>query len=527
MMKILVSDKLDARGLEILKQAGDLDVDYKPGLAPEELKKIIGHYDGLVVRSATKVTEDIIAAADRLKVIGRAGIGVDTVDVTAASKRGIIVMNTPLANTITTAEHAVSMMLSMARKIPQAHATMKAGLWEKKKFTGVEVYHKTLGIIGIGNIGKIVAKRAMGLEMNVIAYDPFITREKAESLGVELVELDELFTRADFISIHTPLTDETRNLVNAESFAKMKKGVRIVNCARGGIINEADLVEAVKSGKVAGAALDVFEKEPIGADSPLLGLEDVVLTPHLGAATAEAQENVSTAIAEQMVDFARGLVRNAVNMPSLDPEVMAKLKPFLALAERMGLFLGQMVDGRMKEVKLVYSGEVTHLDIRPISMLFMKGILEPILKEMVNLVNAPFLARERGIKVSETKREESEDFTSMLEAVMITDKGETSITGTLFAGGNPRIISFNGFDLEAVPEGFMLVFSNQDQPGVIGRIGTVLGDNKINIAGFHLGRKVREAQAVAIVNVDSLIPEGVMGEIRKLPFIRFARQVKL
>lgn len=526
-MKILVADKLDARGLEILQKAPGLKVDNKPGLAPEELKKIIGEYEGLVVRSATKVTADVIEAAGKLRVIGRAGIGVDTVDVEAASKRGIIVMNTPLANTITTAEHAVSMMLSLARKIPQAHATMKAGQWEKKKFTGVEVYGKTLGVVGIGNIGKIVARRAQGLEMKVIAYDPFITREKAESLGVELVELDELLARADFITIHVPKNKETVNLIDAAAFAKMKKGVRLINCARGGILNEADLVAAIKEGKVAGAALDVFEQEPLSPESPLLGVEEIIMTPHLGAATTEAQENVSTAIAEQMVNFAKGIVVNAVNMPSLDPEMMARLRPYIALAEKLGLFLGQMLDGRMQEVRLSYCGEVAGLDVRPLSMTFLHGILLPQLGEMVNLVNAPFLARERGVRVSETKREECENFSSILSAELTTDKGEISLSGTLFHGAEPRIIALNGFDLEAIPEGYMLVFSNKDQPGVIGRIGTILGENAVNIAGFHLGRRVKEAEAVAVVNIDTAIPEAVLAEIRKLGFIHFARQVKL
>jgi D-3-phosphoglycerate dehydrogenase len=526
-MKILVADKLDARGLEILNNAKGLEVDNKPGLSPEDLKAIIGQYEGLIVRSATKVPADLIAAAGRLKVIGRAGIGVDTVDVDAASKRGIVVMNTPLANTITTAEHAVSMMLALARKIPQAHATMKAGQWEKKKFTGVEVYQKTLGVIGLGNIGKIVARRAIGLEMKVIAYDPFITREKAEELGVGLVGLEELLSRADFISVHVPKTKDTTNLINRDAFAKMKKGVRIVNCARGGIVNETDLVEAIKSGKVAGAACDVFDKEPIEPSNPLIALDEVIMTPHLGAATTEAQENVSTAIAEQMVDFAAGIIANAVNMPSLDPEVMAKLKPYLGLAEKMGLFLGQMMDSGLKEVRLSFCGEVAGLDTRPLSMTFMKGILYPQLQEMVNLVNAPFLARERGVKVSETKREECDDFLSSLEAVMVTETGETSIVGTIFSGGHARIVSLNGFDLEVEPEGDMLVFSNHDEPGVIGKVGTLLGDSKVNIAGFHLGRKVKEAEAVAIVTIDSPVPEKVLTMLRALPFIRFAKQVKL
>ncbi len=526
-MKILVSDKLDARGVEILKSSPGLTVDLQPTITPEDLKKAIGAYDGLIIRSRTKVTAEIIEAAGRLKVIGRAGIGVDNVDVPAASKRGIIVMNTPLANMITTAEHAVSMMCSLARKIPQADASMKAGGWEKTKFTGVELYQKTLGVIGIGNIGKVVARRAQGFEMKVIAFDPFITREKAESLGVELVELDTLFASSHFITIHTPVTDDTRNLIRAETIAKMRDGVRIINCARGGIVNEADLAAAIKSGKVAGAAIDVFVNEPVEADNPLVGLPQVICTPHLGAATTEAQENVSTAVAEQMVDFARGIIRNAVNMPSLDPEVVAKLRPYITLAEKMGLFLGQMIDGGLKEIRLTYCGDISAVDIRPLSMTFMAGILKPILGEKVNLVNAPFLARERGVKVSETKRETCDIYASALEAVIVTEKSETSIAGALFLGGTPRIVSLNGFDLEAITEGSMLVFSNDDQPGVIGKLGTILGNAGVNIADFQLGRQRKQGKAIAIVRVDDVIPDAVLAEIRKLPFIHFARQVRL
>lgn len=526
-MKVLVSDKLDEKGLAILRNTKGFEVDYKPKIPPEELKKIIGSYEALLIRSGTRVTSEIIEAADKLKVIGRAGIGVDNVDIEAASKRGIVVMNTPLANTITTAEHALSLMLSLARRIPQAHTSLKSGKWEKGKFLGVEVYQKTLGVIGMGNIGKVVAQRALGIEMEVIAYDPYITREKADELGVELVELDDLFARSDFITIHTPLTDDTRDMINAESIAMMKDGVRIINCARGGIINEKDLAEAIEKGKVAGAAIDVFGKEPVDPDNPLLKLDAVVSTPHMGASTAEAQQNVSMAVVEQLIDFSRGIVRNAVNMPSLDPKLVSQIKPYLILAEKMGLFLGQIIEGRMKEIKIGYCGEVASLDVRPISMTLIEGMLRPILKEMVNLVNAPFLARERGVKVSETKSEECEDFSSVLNAILITDKGEISIAGALFAGGKPRIINLNGFYLEAVPEGHLLVFSNVDQPGVIGKIGTLLGNNRVNIAGMQLGRGKREGEAVAIVNVDSPIPDEVMSEIRNLPFIHFARLLKL
>ncbi len=526
-MKILVSDKLNEAGLEILRGAQGLNVDIQPTITPEELKEAIGGYDGLIIRSRTKVTADIIEAADNLKVIGRAGIGVDNIDLEAASKRGVVVMNTPLANTITTAEHSFSLMLSLARRIPQAHLSMKDGKWDKNKFTGVEVYNKVLGVVGMGNIGSVVARLARGVQMVVIAYDPFISREKADELGIELVELEELFTRADFISIHTPLTDETRGMVNARTFALMKNGVRIINCARGGIVSEQDLIEAIKSGKVAGAALDVFDQEPLNPDSPLLEMDEIICTPHLGAATREAQQNVAVAVAEQMVDFFRGLIRNAVNMPSVDPETMARLKPFLGLAEKLGLLLGQLTDGRMQEIRLGFCGDVAGMETKPITMTFLEGILRPILKEMVNLVNAPHLARDRGIRISETTRDECEGFSNILEATLVTDKGEISVSGALLAGKNPRIISLNGFELEAVPEGHMLVFSNVDTPGVIGKIGTVLGDNEVNIAGMQLGRRLPSGEAVAIVNIDSPIPEAVMEEINGFSFIHFAKQVKL
>jgi D-3-phosphoglycerate dehydrogenase len=526
-MKVLVSDKLTDAGLEILRGAEGLEVDNRPAVSHEELKEVIGSYHGLIIRSRTRVTADIIKAADNLRVIGRAGLGLENVDLAAASKRGIVVMNTPLANTLTTAEHAFSMMLALARSIPQAHATMKDGLWEKGRFIGVEVYNKTMGVIGLGNIGSAFSRLAQGAGMELIACDPFINREKADEQGIELVELEELFDRADFISIHTPLTDDTRHLINTQTIALMKDSVRIINCARGGIINEEELAEALASGKVAGAALDVFEKEPVDPDNPLLKLGNVICTPHLGTATREAQGNVALAVAEQVADFFRGNIRNAVNMPSVDAEIMSRLKPYLVLAEKLGLFLGQMSDGRMQEVNLVYSGEVADLDIRPVSMTILEGVLRPILKEKVNLVNAPHLARERGVKISETTRREREGFTDVIEVTMVTDKGENSVAGTLLAGQNPRIVRVNGFNLEAVPEGHMLVFSNIDQPGVIGRIGNLLGDSQVNIAGFKLGRVKPTGEAVAIVNIDSPIPEDVIEQIRDLPFIHFARQVQL
>jgi D-3-phosphoglycerate dehydrogenase len=526
-VRLLVADSLDSAGLDLLRSVPGLEVDYRPQISAGELTEAIGGYEGILIRSRTRVGADLLEAAHRLKVVGRAGVGVDNVDVEAASRRGVVVMNTPLANAVTTAEHTISLMLSLARQIPQATASIKAGKWEKGKFLGVEVYRKTLGLVGLGNIGRIVAKRALGLEMEVIAHDPF-TRERAEGLGVRLVDLNTLYARSHFISLHVPVTEGTRNLIDAAAIARMRDGVRIINCARGGIVDEAALAEALRSGKVAGAALDVFRHEPVEAGNPLLPLESVICTPHLGAATVEAQENVSTAIAQQLADyFGRGVVTNAVNMPSLDPETMARLRPYLNLASRLGLFLGQLMDSGVREIRFTYAGEAASLDVRPISMAFIEGILRPILKEAVNQVNAPYLARERGIKVSETRREKAEIFSSTLEAAMVTEQGEQCITGTIFHGGAPRIVRLDGFDLEASPEGTMLVFRNEDRPGVIGRIGTILGDAGINIASFDLGRVTRQGMAVAIVGIDSDIPEGIMARIRELPFIRMARQVKL
>jgi D-3-phosphoglycerate dehydrogenase len=519
-MKVLVSDKLSPKGVEIFEKAGGIEVDVKTGLPPDELKAIIGEYDGLVIRSATKVTAEIIGAAVKLKVVGRAGSGLDNVDVPTASKRGIVVMNTPGGNTITTAEHAVSMMLALSRKIPQATASMKSKKWEKSKFMGAEFYSKTLGVVGVGQIGSIVADRARGLKMNVIAYDPFLSSEGAEKLGLELVTMDELLARSDYITIHVPKSNDTVNLINKERFSKMKDGVLLINCARGGIVNEQDLCDAIKSGKVAGAALDVFEKEPPDADNPLLDLDEVICTPHLGASTEEAQENVAVAVAEQMVDYLlRGTIRNATNVPSVDSEVLVKIKPYLNLAERLGSFQGQVISGGLEQISIEYSGEVAALQTEPITVSLLKGLLFPILQEDVNYVNAPLIAKERGIKVVESTTSQSEDFISLITLKVKTDKEERLVAGTIFGRSDPWIVQVDQFRIEAVPDNYMLLFHTHDRPGVIGNIGTSLAQHGINIARMQFGREKQEGESLLVLSTDEPVEKKHIEQMQKLDHV--------
>jgi len=519
-MKVLVSDKLSPKGVDIFEKAGGIEVEVKTGLPPDELKAIIGEYDGLVIRSATKVTAELIEAAGKLKVVGRAGSGLDNVDVPAASKKGIVVMNTPGGNTITTAEHAVSMMLALSRKIPQATASMKSKKWEKSKFMGSEFYSKTLGVLGVGQIGSIVADRARGLRMNVIAYDPFLSSEGAEKLGVELVTMDELLQRSDYITIHVPKTSDTVNLINKELFSKMKDGVLLINCARGGIVNEKDLCDAIKSGKVAGAALDVFEKEPPDADNPLLGLDEVICTPHLGASTEEAQENVAVAVAEQMIDYLlRGTIRNATNVPSVDSEVLAKIKPYLNLAERLGSFQGQVISGGLEQISIEYSGEVAALQIESITVSLLKGLLYPILQEDVNYVNAPIIAKERGIKVVESTTSQSEDFLSLITLRVKTGKEERLVAGTIFGRSDPWIVQVDQFRIEAVPDNYMLLFHTQDRPGVIGNIGTSLAQHGINISRMQFGREKQEGESLLVLSADGPVAKEHIDQMQKLSHI--------
>ncbi|NOZ68869.1 MAG: phosphoglycerate dehydrogenase [Deferribacteres bacterium] len=525
-MRVLVSDNISPKGIKILEKAG-LKVDVKTGLSPAELKKEIGKYDALVIRSATKVTAEIIGLAKKLKVIGRAGSGLDNVDKIAASKHGIVVMNTPGGNTVTTAEHTVALMLSMSRLIPQATASLKQGKWEKKKFMGVELYNKTLGIIGLGNIGTHVAKMAMGMGMNVITYDPYLSEEKAKTLGVTVVDLKSLFKKSDFISCHVPLTKETRNLINDDSIAMMKKGVRIINAARGGIVDEDALYRALKSGRVAAAALDVFEKEPPG-HSPLFELDNFICTPHLGASTADAQENVAVAVASQIVDYLLyGTIRNAVNFPSVSADVLPVIQPYINLAERLGGFISQNFEGGIEEINIEYRGRIAELNHEPVTMAVLKGILTPILEETVNFINAPLIAKERGIQVRETTTNDAGDYHSMLVIRIRSGKKESTVSGILHGKKEPRIIAVDNFTVEIIPQGEMLVLSNNDKPGVIGDIGNLLGRNNINIARMHFGREKRGGKAISVVSVDTPVSKDILSKIRKLPNVLSVKQIHL
>jgi len=525
-VRVLVTDNLSQRGVDLLRQTPGVEVEVRNKLAPEELKAALKDMDALIVRSATKVTAEVLAASPRLKVVGRAGVGVDNVDLEAATSRGVVVMNTPGGNTISAAEHTLSMLLSLAKHIPQATASMKAGKWEKGKFLSVELSGKTLGIVGLGRIGSEVAKRARGFNLRVLAYDPFISAEAAQTLGVELVELHDLYRQSDFITIHTPLTEETRDLINAATIRQMKDGVRIVNCARGGIVNEADLYEALKSGKVAGAALDVFAQEPI-TESPLFGLPNFISTPHLGAASEEAQEAVAVEIAQQVTDYLRkGIIRNAVNAPSVPLEVLRTLQPWLTLGEKLGRLSSQLAEGRLAEIHLRYRGEIASLDCIPLTVATVKGILDPM-HDAVNTVNAMAIAKQRGLRIIESKSTEPTDFASLITIALQTDRGKTETAGTLYSRQDPRVVDIDGFRLEGVLEGYMLIFSNLDVPGVIGRIGTLLGKNNVNIAGMQLGRERRGGRAVSIVNVDDPIPGPVLDEIRRIPNIVYAKLVRV
>ncbi|MBN2654610.1 MAG: phosphoglycerate dehydrogenase [Nitrospirae bacterium] len=525
-MKVLVSDSISQNGVEILRKAG-LEVDVKTGLKPEELKAIIGQYHALIVRSATKATAEIIEAADNLKVIGRAGSGLDNVDKAAASKKGIVVMNTPGGNTVTTAEHTIAMMFAVARKVAQASASMARGEWEKKKFMGVELYNKTLGVIGLGNIGGEVAKRAQGLGMNVIAYDPFLNDDKAKEIGVHKMSIPEVIKQADFITVHTPLTAETKGLINKDSIKTMKDGVFVINCARGGIINEADLLEALNSGKIAGAALDVFEAEP-PVNNPLVGHEKVVCTPHLGASTQEAQENVAIAIAEQVVDYLiKGTIRHAVNFPSIPADQVAVLQPYINLSEKLGSFCAQIFDSEITGITIEYKGDVADLNTSPITIAAVKGLLTPILESTVNFVNAPFIAKDRGIEVKETKSRDAGDFQSLIVVRVISQKKELVVLGTLFSKKDPRIVKIDNFTVEIVPEGNMLLMFNNDKPGVIGNIGNLMSKNNINIARMHFGRESEGGRAISVINIDSSASQQVLKEIKELPNILELKVIKL
>ena len=521
--RVLIADKLSPAAAAIFTDRG-IQTDTKIGLDKDQLAEIIGQYDGLAIRSATKVTEKVLAKAGNLKVVGRAGIGVDNVDIPAATARGVIVMNTPFGNSITTAEHAIGMMMALARQLPEADRSTQAGKWEKSKFMGVEVTSKTLGIIGCGNIGSIVADRAQGLKMKVIAFDPFLSPERALDIGVEKVELAELFRRADFITLHTPMTEKTRNIINAESIATMKKGVRIVNCARGGLIVEAALAEAIKAGHVAGAAIDVFEVEP-AKENPLFGLPNVICTPHLGASTGEAQENVALQVAEQMADYLlQGAITNAVNFPSISAEEAPKLKPFVRLAELLGSFAGQLVDAAPSLIRLEYAGDVAELNTRALTSAAVAGALRPLLQD-INMVSAPAIAKERGIQIEEVRRGQEGAYETYMRITLKTANGERAVGGTVFSDGKPRLIQINKISMDAEFSPHMLYTENADKPGHIGALGTLLGGEGVNIATFNLGREEQGGKAIALVSVDERVEEGVIAKVRALPYVVLASRL--
>ena len=511
--KVLISDKLSEAAVQIFRDRG-IDVDFQPDLGKDKdkLAEVIGQYDGLAIRSATKVTDKILEAATNLKVIGRAGIGVDNVDREAASKKGVIVMNTPFGNMITTAEHAIAMMFAVARQIPEASASTHAGKWEKSKFMGVELTGKTLGVIGAGNIGGIVCDRARGLKMKVAAYDPFLSEEKAQKMGVEKVELEDLLARADFITLHVPLTDTTRNILSKENLAKTKKGVRIINCARGGLVDEEALAELLKSGHVAGAAFDVFSVEP-AKENPLFNLPNVVCTPHLGAATTEAQENVALQVAEQISDYLlTGAVTNALNMPSVTAEEAKVMGPWIKLADHLGSFIGQMTDEPVKAINILYDGSVSEMNLAALNCSVVAGIMKRANPD-VNMVSAPVIAKERGIKISTTNQAKSGAFDGYIKVTVVTDTRERSIAGTVFSDGKPRFIQIKGINIDAEVGAHMLYTTNEDVPGIIGTLGQTLGTNDVNIANFTLGRAAVKGEAIALLYVDAPVPGEVLGKL--------------
>jgi len=520
MVSVLISDKMSPLAAEAFRDRG-IEVAEAPGLEPAALAARIADYDGLAVRSATQVTASVLAQARALKVVGRAGIGVDNIDVHAATAAGVCVMNTPHGNAITTAEHAIAMMMSLARRIPMADRSTQAGKWEKAKFMGIELCGKTLGIVGCGNIGAIVADRALGLKMKVIAYDPYLSPERALDIGVEKVAFDELLARADILSLHTPLTDATRNLIDADALRQTRPGIRIVNCARGGLIVEADLKAALETGHVAGAALDVFATEP-ATDNALFGLPGIVTTPHLGASTGEAQAKVAQQVAEQMADYLlHGAVTNALNMPSVTAEEAPRLKPYMKLAGELGSFAGQITETGLRRVRIEYEGHVAELNTRPLTAVALQGLLAPLM-DSVNMVNAPIVAKERNIEVSEVKHDRPGNYQTLIRLSVTTEKRTRDVAGTLFAGARPRIVDIEGFQVEAEVGRHMLLISNEDQPGFIGALGSTLGDAGVNIATFHLGRQQAGGKALSLIEIDEPLARPVLEQVRHLPHVRRA-----
>jgi D-3-phosphoglycerate dehydrogenase len=516
--RVLISDALSDTAVQIFKDRG-LDVTFEPNLGKDKdkLLQMIPKFDGLAIRSATKVTPKLLEAADNLKAIGRAGIGVDNVDVKAASARGVIVMNTPFGNSITTAEHAISMMLALARQIPAANESTQAGKWEKSRFMGVELYSKTLGIIGCGNIGSIVADRGVGLKMKVIAFDPFLSPERAIEIGVEKVDLEALLSRADFISLHTPLTDKTRNVLSRAALGTTKKGVRIINCARGGLVDEEALADGIKAGHVAGAAMDVFVDEP-AKDNVLFGLDNVICTPHLGAATSEAQENVAIQVAEQMSDYLlTGAITNAINFPSITAEEAPKLKPFIALAEQLGSFAGQLTETGIKKIKLEFAGEIAEMNVKALTSAALAGLMRPMLADSVNMVSAPTIVQDRGIGVEEVRRGGEGAYQTYMRLTLVTERQERSVAGTIFSNGRPRVIQVKGINMEAELTPHMLYITNNDKPGFIGSLGQVLGEAGVNIATLNLGRNAPSGDAICLVSIDGAITSDVIDRVKRVP----------
>lgn len=529
-IQILVADEVSDSGLQPLRDAGFL-VEKQIGLTPGALCEAVKHFEGLVVRSETKVTVSVLDAAPGLRVIGRAGVGVDNIDVPAATARGIVVMNAADGNTVTTAEHTMALLIALARRVPQANSSLRSGRWDRKNFVGVELQGKTLGIIGLGRIGRAVAARARAFGMSIVAYDPFLAAEQARDLEIEVASLDDVFARADFLTVHTPLTGDTRGIIGKEAFARMKKGVRIINCARGGLVNENDLLEAINSGVVAGAALDVFAEEPPAQGHPLLALDEVIATPHLGASTTEAQEGVAFTVAEQMRDYLlTGALRGAVNVPALGAKELHTLQPYIELAESLGRFQAQLVDGAVQEVRIEYAGEIVELNAAPVTRSFLAGLLREV-SARVNAVNAFLIAEERGISVTTSYIRAGADFVPSIQTRVITSNSEQTLSGTLFGYGGQaregRITEINGFHIEAIPHGHMLVMRNRDVPGVIGRVGTILGERGVNIGRFHLGRRERGGEAMAVVEIDAPLQSETLDDLRSSPQVISARQIEL
>ena len=513
-MRVLITDSVSEKGIDVLKQAG-MEVDIKVGLAEDEIVEIIGSYEALVVRSQTKVTRKILEKADAMKIIGRAGVGVDNIDVDAATEKGIIVVNAPEGNTIAATEHTIALMLALARNVPQAHYALTQGVWDRKKYMGVELRDKVLGVLGLGKIGSGVVKRALAMDMKVLAYDPYVSPERAQKLGVEITGLDEIYEQADFISVHLPMTEDTRYIIGAEAISKMKPGVRIINVARGGVVDEKALYDALVSGKVAGAAIDVWETEP-DTENPLQKLNNVVVTPHLGASTKEAQVNVAIDVAEEIVHFARGeIVRNAVNAPSLNPEILERLNPYLVLSEKLGSMVSQTTAGNVEQVNIQYNGDISNYDVGILTSSFLRGLLRPFLNSAINFVNAPYIARSRGIKIKESKSVEMEHYTNLIAVTVKTGVDQRSLSGTVF-NQEPRIVSIDGYSIDAVPEGHMLVVPHIDKPRIIGPVATTLGDDKINIGGMQVGRKSMGGEAVMFLMVDGRVPEETLKKISQM-----------